>query len=96
MNAADHLGPEIQFGYRNQLLTPEELRLADAHLSTCAACRDTLARDMDVHGMAASGGPSWNPNPARAAGRLCLSPSPPLSLWLRRRRSGSACTGRHR
>ena len=36
MNAADHLGPEIQFGYRNQLLTPEELRLADAHLSTCA------------------------------------------------------------
>ena len=54
MNAADHLGPEIQFGYRNQLLTPEELRLVDAHLSTCAACRDALARDMDVNGMAAS------------------------------------------
>jgi hypothetical protein len=54
MNAADHLRPEIQFGYRNQHLTPEELRLADAHLAGCAACRDTLARDMDVNGMAAS------------------------------------------
>jgi hypothetical protein len=52
MNAADHLGPEIQFGYRNQLLTPEELRLADAHLSTCAPCREALARDMDATGTA--------------------------------------------
>jgi hypothetical protein len=50
MNAADHLGPKIQFGYRNRLLTPEELRLADSHLSTCAACREALARDMGAEG----------------------------------------------
>jgi hypothetical protein len=30
MDAAGHLGPEIQFGYRNRLLGPEEVRLADA------------------------------------------------------------------
>jgi hypothetical protein len=54
MNAAEHLGPEVQFGYRNQLLRPDELRIADAHISTCAACRETLARDMDADGMAES------------------------------------------
>jgi hypothetical protein len=54
MNAADHLGPEIQFGYRNQLLRADELRLADAHLSICGACREALARDMDADGMVES------------------------------------------
>ena len=47
----DHLAPEVQFGYRNQLLTPEELRVVDAHLSTCAVCREALANDMDARGM---------------------------------------------
>ena len=51
MKAADHLAPEVQFGYRNQLLTPEELRVVDAHISTCAVCREALASEMDARGM---------------------------------------------
>ncbi len=48
MNAADHLDPEIQFDYRNRLLSQEELTVADAHLSTCLACRNAVARGMDA------------------------------------------------
>jgi len=54
MPRADHLAPEIRFGYRNQLLTADELRMVDAHIATCAGCREALARDMDADGMAQS------------------------------------------
>ena len=54
MPRADHLAPEIRYGYRNQLLSPDELRMVDAHISTCGECREVLARDMDADGMAQS------------------------------------------
>jgi hypothetical protein len=53
MKPAEHLRPEIAFGYRNQLLTVDELRAADAHLATCESCREQLAMEMDAAGMAA-------------------------------------------
>jgi len=54
MTSSDHLGPEIRFGYCNQLLSAGELRMVDAHISTCGACREALALDMDADGMARS------------------------------------------
>jgi hypothetical protein len=54
MQPEEHLRPEIAFGYRNRLLTPEELRAADAHIAVCEACREELAGGMDAAGMAES------------------------------------------
>ena len=53
MRPEEHLRPEIAFGYRNRLLTPDELRAADAHIAVCDTCREQLASDMDAAGMAA-------------------------------------------
>src|ERR1035441_981018 len=53
MRPEEHLRPEIAFGYRNRLLTPDELRAADAHIAVCETCREQLASDMDAAGMAA-------------------------------------------
>jgi hypothetical protein len=54
MPRADHLATEIRYGYCNQLLSPDELRMVDAHISTCGECREALARDMDADEMAQS------------------------------------------
>ncbi len=51
MNPSDHLRPETLFGYEHQLLSPEELREVHYHIAECTACRQALARRMDVDGM---------------------------------------------
>jgi len=89
MLPTDHLGPEIRYGYCNQLLSADELRMVDAHISTCGECREALARDMDADGMARSlrdeletetrtgRWPAWAPFAIAAAVLLAVS----AAIW---------------
>ena len=77
MNDSNHLRPEVVFGYRNRLLTADEFRGVDSHIASCEACREELARQMDIPRMAAAvhqslrqpeaHGKSWIPYAAAAA-----------------------------
>jgi len=77
VNDSGHLRPEVIFGYRNQLLTADELRGVDSHIASCEACRVELASQMDLPGIAAAvresllapkaSGQSWIPYAAAAA-----------------------------
>lgn len=48
MNSAQHLPPELLYGYQHRLLTPEELRTVHEHVAGCEACRDQLAERVNA------------------------------------------------
>jgi len=72
MKPEEHLRPEIAFGYRNRLLTAEELRAADAHMAVCETCSERLAREMDAAGMAGFVRESLREDAAPASSRRYL------------------------
>ncbi|MGH9443969.1 MAG: hypothetical protein ACRD16_17025, partial [Thermoanaerobaculia bacterium] len=53
IDPAEHLPPEIVFGYERRLLDPGELRSVHGHVAVCRACREKLARQMNADAMAA-------------------------------------------
>jgi hypothetical protein len=48
---AQHLSPELFFGYEHHLLSPQEVQSAHEHIARCEVCRQELARRTDVPGM---------------------------------------------
>jgi hypothetical protein len=51
VSKANHLRPELVFGYEHHLLTGEELCEVHAHIAECPDCRQMLARPIDLNRM---------------------------------------------
>jgi len=52
VNSSGHLSPELLFGYKHRLLSPDELRTVHDHLEVCETCRQELAGGMMADEMA--------------------------------------------